>query len=390
MTQRLTTSTITQRVAVLAVVGLLFAACGSNSDSEPADSTPATTPATSTTVVATAPTTNVLSVDELTELASPADESEPVPEVGVATEAPDESPGECIEENCSDPTEDPDEQEPDPLEDGVDSGIDVLEEPNDGPDNEPVFVPADGDAAFCAANDSFDEVEQPDDEAEVALIAQGFIAELIILAPDDIRADLEVFQEFVGRVVAGEADFDGAESEPAVERSGERIGEFIEGRCEGTGDGVTVAPPVDVDVALDPVLPDGLIIPVVPITGEIRETNTPFFGETGDDDRPADPQPGFVRDPLDVGFCDAVDIINNRPQPREDFEEIVVGQQYLIAIESLVPAEISMPFTVLLDWVALLVDNGSFDGINEPEDDSDLDAAIDDVDSFVNSRCLGL
>lgn len=399
MTQRTPTSHIARRVAVLATAGLLFAACGSNSDSEPVDSVPVTTtapasPGSTTTVAPTAPSTTQLSAGDLPDVEASLDESETA--TGVDVEAPlDEPSGECAESDCTEPTDEVEPQEPEPQEpepdepvdDDVEPGIDVIEEPND----EPPFVPAAGDAAFCAANEAFGDGEQPDDEAEVALIAQGFIVELIVLAPDDLRPDLEVFLEFVDRVVAGEADFDAAETEPEVERAGERISDFIDRRCEGRGEPIGSADDgAGDDVAPDPDLPNGLVIPMVPISGEIRGTNTPYFGETGDDGAPADPQPGFVRNPADAGFCDAVDIINHRPQPREDFEEIVVGQQYLTAIESLVPAEISAPYTVLLDWVRVLVENGSFDGIEEPEDDSDLDAAIDDVDSFVNSRCLGL
>lgn len=383
-----------RRTAALVAVVVSMAACGTSSDSTADSSPPTDDPSVSvdeSDVTQTDPTSTVEAQSD-----SPAAENTDTEPVSEPSEQDTTAALDADESEA--PPLDPDD--PDPFPDADDPFPD--EEPGPDPDPEPeepvddTFVPAAADAAFCAANAAFEEADQPEDETEMALVAQGFIAELIAIAPDDIRGDLQVFEEFVARVVSGEADLDGAEDEPAVERAGERISEFIETRCEGDNPdpGLTADPepdqPDDVDLPADPEFPEGVTIPEVPIIGEIRDDPRPYFGESNDDGGPAAPTPGFVRDELDADFCNGIDVINRRPQPLDDFEEIVVGQQYLEAIAPLVPADLSPSYAILLAWLDVLVDNGSIDGIDPPEPGSEIDEALVAIDGVVNERCLGL
>lgn len=135
--------------------------------------------------------------------------------------------------------------------------------------------------------------------------------------------------------------------------------------------------------------PTDLEIPVVPITGDERDMPIPYFGSQAADGGVAAPVSGFAVAVEDMPFCDALDVINGRPQPRDDYEEMVVAQQYFSAIAPVVPAELDADFAVVLEFVAQVVDSGSFVEGAEPQDGDALLGSIDTITAFVDQRCLG-
>lgn len=129
--------------------------------------------------------------------------------------------------------------------------------------------------------------------------------------------------------------------------------------------------------------------PTVTITGDVRDTPVPYFGNQNEIDGAEDGSSEFVVAEPDVPFCAALATMNTLPQPRDDFEELLVGQQYFIAIEPAMPAELTDSFTVILEWVEAAVEAGQF-----PEDEPDvgdpLIVAVEMINAFVDTRCLGL
>ena len=71
--------------------------------------------------------------------------------------------------------------------------------------------------------------------------------------------------------------------------------------------------------------------------------------------------PGFTPSSADQDFCSAVSVINSRPQPRDEFVEVVVADQYLAAIERYVPIDLRDEFDVVLEFTRSVVEAGSFD-----------------------------
>lgn len=133
----------------------------------------------------------------------------------------------------------------------------------------------------------------------------------------------------------------------------------------------------------DPVLPGGLVVPLIGFAGDERNNPVPYFG--------LDPAGPFTPTADDRGFCDAVAIINARPRPADDFEELVVGKQYFEVIQPLVPEQLSDEYAAVLVWVTGVVDAGSFDNVEDDGAEFGLMiAAVDVINEFVNSRCLGL
>lgn len=370
------------RLALLAAAGLIAAACGSG-DGSSSDGA-----ATSDAPVTTEETAEFSAVDS-TDPTAPTDaERDATAEAdGDDTTEPDAGEIECPPERCPDPDEQlPERDEPEP------EPIDTAPEQTDpAPDDATPFEPAPGDRALCTALERFED-QLPEDDDDAAIVAQAGLAELVAVAPDDVVGDLQTILDYLDRVVAGEATFDGLQSDPDAERAGERVSDFIEERCEGDTLPSTdpVSAPLDpVDPADDPELPNGVVIPVVPFDSPPRETQQPVFGQRSDDSTPAPAAPGFAPAAADAGFCTGLDIIESRPQPTDDFEELIVIEAYLVAIEPLVPAEISEQYTTLMAWLTAVVDNGSFDGMTDPSADPELAAALDTINDFVDTNCLG-
>lgn len=82
-------------------------------------------------------------------------------------------------------------------------------------------------------------------------------------------------------------------------------------------------------------------------------------------------------------------VINKRPQPRDEFEEVVVASQYFGAIEPYVVPELSDELTVLIEFTASVVESGSFTEANEGDDNSDVALALETINEFVDRECLG-
>lgn len=156
--------------------------------------------------------------------------------------------------------------------------------------------------------------------------------------------------------------------------------------CGGSGgDPATATEPPDGVAA---VLAD-VDLPTVEVAGEVRDTPVPYFGSRRDDGSPVVAADGFEPAPADAPFCAALAEINTRPQPSDDYEEVVVAREYFVAIEPLVPAEIGEPFDVVLTWVGKVADAGSFEAVDERLDGDSLLDAIREIDGFVDDHCLG-
>lgn len=130
-------------------------------------------------------------------------------------------------------------------------------------------------------------------------------------------------------------------------------------------------------------------IAVAIFDGESVDQPAPYFGAQDASGAPSQPTAGFEPEPANQEFCWAVSVINHRPQPRDDFEEIVVAHHYFDAIEPYVVAELQDEFSVLMEFTASIVKNGSFTEADEVDDDSDVARALETINQFVDRECLG-
>lgn len=131
-------------------------------------------------------------------------------------------------------------------------------------------------------------------------------------------------------------------------------------------------------------------IPNIPIDGPVRDESVPYFGRQSPSGGTTEPAAGFVPAPVDVEFCSAVAVINSRPQPSDDYDEVVVAARYFDAIEQYVPAELAAPFAVVLQIANDIADAGSFAEADEPSDRGAFPDAIETLNEFVDTRCLGI
>lgn len=125
-------------------------------------------------------------------------------------------------------------------------------------------------------------------------------------------------------------------------------------------------------------------IPIISIDGEQRDEPVPYFGRQNPSGGVTDPAPGFKPAAADEEFCSAVSLINSRPQPRDDFEEIVVGAQYFSAIERYVPAELAESFAEVVKFASSIVEAGSFEDADEPADSDAVSTALQAINDFVD------
>ncbi|MEQ1702457.1 MAG: hypothetical protein ABMA25_20295 [Ilumatobacteraceae bacterium] len=128
---------------------------------------------------------------------------------------------------------------------------------------------------------------------------------------------------------------------------------------------------------------------VVAFDGAAASQPAPYFGTQDASGGASEPAAGFEPAASYQDFCWAVSVINTRPQPRDEFEEIVVASQYLSAIEPYVAPELSDELAVLIDFTVSVVERGSFTEANEVGDDSDVAAALETINEFVDRECLG-
>lgn len=128
---------------------------------------------------------------------------------------------------------------------------------------------------------------------------------------------------------------------------------------------------------------------VVALDGAAVDQPAPYFGAQNVSGGASEPEAGFEPEASYQDFCWAVSVINTRPQPRDEFEEVVVASQYFGAIEPYVVPELSDELTVLIEFTAAVVESGSFTEANEGDDNSDVALALETINEFVDRECLG-
>jgi hypothetical protein len=129
-------------------------------------------------------------------------------------------------------------------------------------------------------------------------------------------------------------------------------------------------------------------IALVQFDGEQSDTPAPYFGSQNAAGGAAAPVANFTPSSADQDFCSAVSVINSRPQPRDEFMEVVVADQYFAAIERYVPIELRDEFDVVLEFTRSVVEAGSFD--EELSNNGAISTAVGTINQFVDKRCLGL
>jgi hypothetical protein len=175
--------------------------------------------------------------------------------------------------------------------------------------------------------------------------------------------------------------------------------------CGSTSDGATVVRPAE--TAADttttvtapttssppPAAPTGYdavndAIPAARFDGESVDVSAPYFGSQDVSGGAASPVDGFVPSSDDQEFCWAIEVINARPQPRDEFQEIVVADEYFSAIRPFAVAAVASELDVLIGYTNTIVSHGSF--TESDEVDSGASAAVEAINAFVDERCLGL
>lgn len=258
------------------------------------------------------------------------------------------------------------------------------------------FAPAAADARFCATLDELAERPFPSDEMEALNVIQAWFVELRLTLVPSIVDDFEVLSSWLDEVAASQGSLNFDDTTATVDTASEALDEYVNTKCEGRQpvDPEPASEPADTDpqsnaTANDPDLPDGLIVPVVEITSRRRAEPVPLFGSQSTSGGVSEPDPGFSVDAPDAAFCTALDIVHSRPQPSDDFEELVVADQYLAAIAPTVPDEIAPEFEIVRMWASAIVNSGSFADSDEPENGDAFIGAIESVNGFVDTRCLG-
>ena len=126
---------------------------------------------------------------------------------------------------------------------------------------------------------------------------------------------------------------------------------------------------------------------VVTFDGQAVDQPSPYFGAQDDSGTASQPETGFAPDNLNQEFCWAVSVINSRPQPRGEFEEVVVASAYFSAIEPYVVPDLRDELALLIEFTASIVADGSF--TEEDEGNSDAGLAVETINQFVDRECLG-
>lgn len=132
------------------------------------------------------------------------------------------------------------------------------------------------------------------------------------------------------------------------------------------------------------------LIPVAEFDGEETDVATPYFGSQNAAGGTAQPSDGFVPATQDQVFCWAVAVINSRPQPRDEYQEIVVANQYFVAIQPFAVAAVATELDALVDFTDTLIAQGSFTEGDEAEPGDAAADALHAVSTFVDQRCHGL
>ena len=130
-------------------------------------------------------------------------------------------------------------------------------------------------------------------------------------------------------------------------------------------------------------------IPIVTFVGVAVDQPAPYFGAQDASGAASEPDAGFAPTESYQEFCWAVSVINTRPQPRDEFEEVVVANQYFDAIEPYVVPELQDEWALLMEFTSSIVDGGSFTEQNEIDDGSEFTLALGTINDLVDRECLG-
>lgn len=130
------------------------------------------------------------------------------------------------------------------------------------------------------------------------------------------------------------------------------------------------------------------LIPVVDVRTGPAQTPAPYFGAQDPSGGAAAPAAGFSPESVDQRFCWEIDVINARPLPIDELEEVVVAGEYFAAIRPFAPADAAPHLDVLIEWTATIVARGSFSEVDEV-DAGPVASALAALNALVDDRCLG-
>jgi hypothetical protein len=131
-------------------------------------------------------------------------------------------------------------------------------------------------------------------------------------------------------------------------------------------------------------------IPVVAVRTGPSESAGTYFGRSDPSGGAVSAAPGFDPAPGDERFCWAVEVINDRPQPIDEFEEVVVAGEYFRAIEPFAIADAVPHLRVLIAFTTSIAAQGSFTEADEVDESDPAAAAFAAMNTLVDHRCLGL
>ena len=133
-----------------------------------------------------------------------------------------------------------------------------------------------------------------------------------------------------------------------------------------------------------------VVILVVEVRTGPSESAGAYFGRSDPSGGAVPGAPGFSPAVGDQLFCWAVEVINGRPQPIDDFEEVVVAGEYFRAIEPFAIAEAEPHLGVLIDFTTSIAAQGSFTEADEVDEGHPAATAFAAMNALVDQRCLGL
>lgn len=131
-------------------------------------------------------------------------------------------------------------------------------------------------------------------------------------------------------------------------------------------------------------------IPFIDLRTGPADSAGAYFGRSNPSGGAAGGTPGFVPAAEDQLFCWAVEVINGRPQPIDEFEEVAVASEYFRAIEPFAVADALPHLRVLIDFTTAIADQGSFTEADEVGDGDPVGIAFAAMNALVDDRCLGL
>ena len=132
------------------------------------------------------------------------------------------------------------------------------------------------------------------------------------------------------------------------------------------------------------------VIPVVEVLTGPAQSAGAYFGRSDPSGGAAPAAPGFSPAVGDELFCWAVEVINGRPQPVDEYEEVVVASEYFSAIEPFAVAEAVPHLQVLIDFTSSIAAQGSFTEADEVGEGHPAATAFAAMNVLVDRRCLGL